>query len=476
MTSTIPPTPTFSCGDQRLNQRAAALVEDLVAHQAVHIHRLAPDWATQMAYYRFFANDHTTVAQMIAGVTQAAQTQAAQDAPGTHYLVVQDTTQCNFQWNAANIAPDSGLGVIGDGKSLGFFLHPSLAFRADDGAYRGFTDIKVWTRPADMPGKEERQYRQQPFEKKESFRWLEGVAASQEVLPAGARITVVQDREGDIFELFARRPREVELVVRSRDNRCVETVAGRGGKLFECLREQEVAGTVSLAVKGDVRQERAARTAEIEVRFVRVRLEVPRALRRQGYEGQWVWAVEARERESSVPLGESPIHWRILTTHAVGSFAEACQIIEWYKDRWYVETLFRLLKKKGFGLESAELESGEGLKKLAVLTLWAAWRVLCLYLAGGAQGNEQEAGEVFSASEEECLREVGQEQEGKTSKQQNPHQEGSLRWARWIIARLGGWKGYASQRRAGIITIRRGLEKFEQIYVGWQMAKDMYKP
>lgn len=33
-------------------------------------------------------------------------------------------------------------------------------------------------------------------------------------------------------------------------------------------------------------------------------------------------------------------------------------MVEWYGVRWYVEQLFRLLKKQGFGIEETELESG----------------------------------------------------------------------------------------------------------------------
>ena len=32
--------------------------------------------------------------------------------------------------------------------------------------------------------------------------------------------------------------------------------------------------------------------------------------------------------------------------------------------------------------------------------------------------------------------------EDKTDRRKNPHQEGSLAWLAWIVARLGDWSGY----------------------------------
>ena len=60
--------------------------------------------------------------------------------------------------------------------------------------------------------------------------------------------------------------------------------------------------------------------------------------------------------------------------------------------------------------------------------------------------------------------------EGKTEKQKNPHPPQTLSWASWVIARLGGWKGYASESPPGPITMLRGLTKFEAQFQGWLLA------
>ncbi|MDB5120691.1 MAG: Transposase for transposon Tn5, partial [Sphingobacteriales bacterium] len=38
---------------------------------------------------------------------------------------------------------------------------------------------------------------------------------------------------------------------------------------------------------------------------------------------------------------------------------------------------------------------------------------------------------------------------------------------------LGGWKGYESQGKPGIIVLKRGLDKFNAIYYGWRLAIDV---
>ena len=42
----------------------------------------------------------------------------------------------------------------------------------------------------------------------------------------------------------------------------------------------------------------------------------------------------------------NPVNWKLLTTHEVGTYQQALILVEWYCARWYIEQLFRLLKRK----------------------------------------------------------------------------------------------------------------------------------
>ena len=86
---------------------------------------------------------------------------------------------------------------------------------------------------------------------------------------------------------------------------------------------------------------------------------------------------------------------------------------------------------------------------------------------------------VFSQHEIQFAETVSQSRyEGKTQLQKNPYPKGSLARMSWIIARMGGWKGYLSTGKPGPITMKRGLDKFNTMYQGQIITKhnrDVYK-
>ena len=67
---------------------------------------------------------------------------------------------------------------------------------------------------------------------------------------------------------------------------------------------------------------------------------------------------------------------------------------------------------------------------------------------------------AFTLDEITCLKILNKTVEGSKEKQQNPNNVEQLKGATWVIARLGGWKGYQSQRKPGATTLLIGLEKF----------------
>lgn len=379
-----------------------------------------------------------------------------------HVLAVNDTTSINLQRHLGRLK-EEGLGYIGGGagKHVGFHLHPTLCLAADSFHLLGVSSMQVWVREQ-VESSRKASYKQLAVEEKESYKWIRAAEETKQNLPVAEMLTLIGDREADCYEEFVRVPDErTHLLIRSCQNRRLAD----GGSLYARLGEQGVVGEYEIAVEADKRAGRKRRVAQIEVRFVEVEIAAPAGFRGAA-KSVCLQAIEARERDA--PVGVEPIRWRLLTTHEVKSYTEARRIIGYYRQRWRIEEVFRVLKRQGLDVESSELEAIESIKKLSVIALSIAVRTVQLTRNGA--GGEQPLKEVFSEAEIKCLAEVAKQLAGKTEKQRNPYRQDEIGYGRWIIARLGGWKGYESQRPPGVITMKRGLLRFETIFYGFSLT------
>lgn len=445
-------------------KKGALFVERLVARSTVRLRQLACHRAEEVRLGRFLHNDRVS----LEALNRGAGEWVGRLAQGCrHVLAIQDTTELNFQRHARRTR---GLGPVGNGTDQGLLLHPLLAVEAAGGRCLGLAWAKLWVRH----GKITTPRRRRPMAAKEAQRWQDGITAAETVLAGAELITVVSDREADIYESWARpRPATLHLLTRAAQNR---SLTG-GGSLFPTTDRLPIAGCFELEVP---RQPgRPARRAPIEVRFGKVELMCPHWLRQAP---RWrgalpehvaVHVVDVREcgpRGSSQP----PLHWRLLTTHVVATVQDALQIVQWYRRRWSIEQLFWTLKRQGLDIESSQIETAASLIKLAFLATLAAARIMQLVHARDGT-TPIPAAEVFAADEIAALSLQQPALEGRTAKQKNPHPAGSLAWASWIIARLGGWKGYASESPPGPITMRHGLSRLEALGKAHAMLKSVHR-
>ena len=178
--------------------------------------------------------------------------------------------------------------------------------------------------------------------------------------------------------------------------------------------------------------------------------------------------VNGEAREIGAPADTTPLHWRLLTTHAVTTLAEARRIVGFYRRRWSIEQLFRTMKTKGFNIEAVVMEAELAYENLVTATLIAAVQVLQMVHErdGIAKRPLQD---VFDAADQPALEAVCATLEGNTAKQKNPHPPGSLAYATWVCARLGGWTGYYG--KPGPIVVLQGLLRFNAMREGWALAR-----
>ena len=182
-----------------------------------------------------------------------------------------------------------------------------------------------------------------------------------------------------------------------------------------------------------------------------------------------LWVVDVHEIDP--PEGQEPVHWRLLTTHAVTTVAEAQQIVAWYRMRWIIEQVFRSLKSHGLRIEDSQMEEAHSFTKLAVVALIAAVRSMQLVLARDGS-TEQTITDAVDPADMPALRSLNASLQGRTDKLKNPHDANCLAWLAWIVARLGGWSGYTSKgyKPPGPKTMHHGLLRLDPILQGWHLA------
>jgi hypothetical protein len=433
------------------------------------LNQMAKERCEAVGFGRFLNNERVTIPAII----KSSIKQVNELAEGRHVLVINDTTEFNYQKHINFLdKEDEHLGPTGNNKDIGFFFHPGFVIDSDRNIGLGFSYVKIWNRSFDKLDKHQRKYQSLPIHEKESYRWIECGLESKKNLSLAKQITLVADRESDIYEEFVMVPdKQTHLLIRSCKNRLLYDV--KDG-LYEYVSSSELKGTYSIKIKSDKKTNRTPRKAEIEVRYTKVKIARPKNNPDKKLPAYIeLYAVEAKENPAKVPNGEKPIRWFLLTTHTINTIEEALQIIKWYGMRWHIEMLFASMKTKGLNIEASEIESGKGLKVLCLMVMMVALKINQLRLAR-EDTTGIPANICFTKEEQQVIKLlVKQKTKGKTKKQQCPYKQDTLAWAAWLIARLGGWKGYNSEAKPGIKTMAIGLKEFEAITVGWQLFKEM---
>lgn len=407
--------------------------------------------AREVRFNRFLGNAEVTTARIIESWSEGTVTAAE----GRHVLAIQDTSEINFATTAQR---RRGLGEIGHGNTRGVLLHPMLAVDAESGSCLGLLSGEVWTRK----GRRTVSHDQRDLSDKESQRWIATALTAKPLLAKAAMVTMLGDRESDIFALYASAAAEqFHVIARSMHDRKLADASG----LYAASEDMTVIEQQAIVLPA--RAQRAERTALLDLRFGAVKLARPQTrFLRHLPKSLPLTLVDVREVEPKA--GIEPLHWRLLTTHPVTTAEEAWRIVEWYKRRWLIEQFFRILKTQGFKLEDSQVGTAERLLKLVAITTKAA--VITLQLVQARDGRDHQPVRIaFDAAEVATLAAFNRNLETQSKRLRNPHPPDSLAWAAWIIGRLGGWDGYPSSKPPGPITMRNGLQYFHAAAAGWSL-------
>ncbi len=413
--------------------------------------------AGRQAARRLFQHPETTVNGLLSGHSEQT---AARCAGHELVLCVQDTTTLNYSTHKCK----TGLGPIGTTDKLRGLLAHSVMAVTPDGLPLGMLHVKLWARE-DGPQTLKQTKRYRSIEEKESFKWIEGLAAVARALPAHQSALLVQDREADIYDLLAapRRSR-LHLLIRACQSRRVELLDADGQPegvymlLMAAIESAPVSSTMVVSVPRKPGQ--PEREARLSVQYRAMNIQPPvSGLTRSADKPQAVTVVRALEVEP--PNGIEPIHWLLLTTMPVADSQEAQRMVGYYKQRWQIERLHYTLKS-GCNVERLQIDDGHALRNALGVYYMVAWRVMWLtHLARFEPDTPAE--KVLQADELHVLREAA------------PRPVVTVEDALREIARLVGYEHYANAPPPGVKRIWQGLRYLEALTYGWNLARRAQK-
>jgi len=399
------------------------LMERFAADPTASVPKACHGWTETMGAYRFFGNDSVDWRDILAPHWQ--QTQQRMRAEPV-VLCLQDTTELDFNGQGA-----IGLGPLSYEAQRGMFLHPTYAVTPQREPL-GVLDAWMWARQKrDKFGK-----RGGP---KESLRWIEGYERIAEMaleLPS-TRLVYVADREADLMALMLHAQElgtPADWLIRAAHNRCLPD----GEKLWQ--------RTVSGKPVGEIAFTMGSRHG-VKARTVRQQLWVQRVDLPAG-KGKTVVATSIVAREFDAPAGVKPIEWRLLTNRSAASLDDAIELIDWYRARWEIETLFNILKN-ACRVEALQLSAIERLERALALFMVVAWRIAHL-MRLGRTCPDLDADLFFDPDE---IR--GAYLLTSVKQPAKPTLNEVLR----LIARLGGFLGRKSDGEPGVKTIWLGLKE-----------------
>ena len=449
--------------DVRLGKRFKILVERLSEGIGESIPMACQDWAGTKAAYRFFSNDRVSETEILSGHFQATR-ERFQATPGT-VLVLHDTTECSFQREKKEAIGVTTLSYGGKGKdgrprlhtTCGILLHSSLVVTLE-GLPLGIAAVKAWTRKK-FKGcnalKKKINPTRVPIEEKESVRWLENLRQSTALLNAPERCVHVGDRESDIYELFCEAQRiGTHFLVRT----CVDRLAGNGmHTIADEMSEVRVKGLHHIEVR-DSKGDRSE--AVLEIRYRRIRV-LPPIGKQQRYPATTLYVIYAHER--GTPKGRERIEWKLITDLPVTSRAEAIEKLTWYATRWKIETFHKILKS-GCKAEDSKLRTAERLLRLLAVFCVLSWRIFWMTMVNRSASSAP-ASAVFTTIERQLLDHLVPDRETDRARKK------SLSSYLTKLARLGGYLARASDPPPGNIVMWRGLSRFTDIELGFNVAQ-----
>lgn len=454
-------TKTANFSDKRLEKRFINLLDCFAKSPDKSIPGTCKTWGETVAAYRFFNHEDVTEKEICRSHYDATLERIKKEKV---VLIPQDTTEIDFS-GRKNLR---GMGYLGDEKSQGFYLHPSLAVTPEK-LCLGLVDVQIWQRE-EFGIRDQR--KDKPIEEKESYRWLKGYEIANCIALSAPETTVVSisDREGDIYEVLERTPSKENRaywLVRSSINR--KTLEEDSLKLHDTVKTVSPIGEIEFELPlgrtynrdKSKRKQRKTRRVQQELRICTVKLCPPQ---RKGDKLKPVFVNVIHCVEISPPSDEDKIEWFLLTSLPVNDAETAIDIVGWYLCRWQIEIFFKILKS-GCAVEKLQFESFKAASNCIALYMIVAWRILYLTTLGRACP-EIGCDCVFESDEWQSVYTI-------VTKKPPPKKPPKLNEIVLMIAKLGGFLGRKSDGYPGPKVMWVGIQRMRDFTLAWGTFKSM---
>jgi Transposase Tn5 dimerisation domain/Transposase DNA-binding len=391
-------------------------------------------------------------------------------------LIPQDTTELDMTRPREIMV---GAGPLNDESRVGFHDHALLAY-TPEGIPLGVIAANIWARDFDAFDKDADQKRAErrakSIEDKESHRWLVGYGEASRVAQEAPETLVVclSDSEGDIYECLVEGQKETgfgkaEWIIRACQDRGLIVDKGAAADCPTRLHAQVASTPILCHLTVDVRervpkskddrkrkQARDARTAELTVQSVPVRLRAPD---RPGGKLPNIEVNCVLVTEPNPPEGAEPVEWLLLTSLPVDTVEQVLTIIRFYCRRWSIEIYFRILKS-GCKVEESQLEKADRFWPYLALCMIVAWRVQYLMMLG-RECPDLPCDVAFDDDEWKTAYAVAKNQPP-------PNKPPSLKTMIGLVASLGGYLGRKGDGEPGPKALWVGLQRLTDLVRGWR--------
>ena len=453
-------------GDRRRTRRVVSIGRALVAAPAGRVTQFFRKNAEQQGVYDLLSNQSVSRAALGAAMSDACFQRFRDVAGGKRMPVV-----VAFDGSSIGVPDHTGrkdLGVVGNYRNAGRGLQVLTALALTvDGTPVGVAAQRYWSRPKKKPRRMRTHWRKtKAKETQHTIDLLHDVADSAARFPE-LHLVFVGDRGNDAAPVMLEVTElQQAFVIRA----CRARLTAREGNernrryMRDRVARSKSVGCYALDVRAGHR--RAARTAHMEVRAVPVTLVIQdRYAKKQSlFTTNVVHAVE----RGTVPHGEKPLDWMLLTNCPADGLGEAMQVIDLYALRWRIEEFHRTWKTGTCNVEDSRLHTASRLEKWATLLAAVATRIERLKQLSRREPDAPASREL-TAYEIKALLWLKRKYKKRNEviPDATPNMRDAVKW----IAEMGGYTGYGGP--PGSVTIGRG---FADVLILAEYLRDQDEP